>query len=83
MNQTCRQCNTTFEITDQDRKFYQSFDVPAPELCPDCRQLHHSQCINHLSGMVINGIQRRMDKTLILLVLFSSSGTILCKKFLG
>ena len=37
MNQTCRQCNTTFEITDQDRKFYQSFDVPAPELCPDCR----------------------------------------------
>jgi len=43
----CKQCNTGFEITDDDRKFYDSvspifggkkFTIPEPALCPDCRQ---------------------------------------------
>ncbi len=34
----CNQCNTGFEITDEDRKFYKKIDVPEPTFCPDCRQ---------------------------------------------
>ena len=33
----CKQCTTSFEITDSDRQFYQKIDVPEPTLCPDCR----------------------------------------------
>lgn len=47
MQKTCRQCQTQFEITDQDLAFYhkispifngKKFAIPAPTLCPDCRQ---------------------------------------------
>ncbi len=34
----CKQCNTGFEITDEDRKFYEQVGVSAPTFCPDCRQ---------------------------------------------
>lgn len=34
---TCTHCHTDFTITEQDHHFYQSFDVPNPKLCPDCR----------------------------------------------
>ena len=42
----CKQCNTAFEITDSDRKFYnrvspifggKKYLIPEPTLCPDCR----------------------------------------------
>ncbi len=31
-------CQNDFEITEEDRKFYQKINVPEPTLCPDCRQ---------------------------------------------
>ena len=34
----CKQCNTGFEITDEDRKFYKQISVPEPTLCPACRR---------------------------------------------
>ncbi|MDO8649595.1 MAG: hypothetical protein Q7R81_07520 [Candidatus Peregrinibacteria bacterium] len=48
MHQACRQCQTSFEITEDDLAFYEKispvFDgkkqsVPPPTLCPDCRML--------------------------------------------
>jgi hypothetical protein len=45
--QTCRQCQSSFEITDADRAFYkkvgpkignQKFPIPEPTLCPPCRE---------------------------------------------
>ena len=45
--QICAQCSETFEITDQDRAFYQkvaptigekSYPIPEPKHCPNCRQ---------------------------------------------
>ncbi len=47
IQKTCRQCQTQFEITDEDLKFYdkvspvfsgKKYPVPPPTLCPDCRQ---------------------------------------------
>ncbi len=47
MHQTCRQCQSEFEITDADLAFYDKVSpifngkkelIPAPTLCPDCRQ---------------------------------------------
>jgi len=47
MQKICRQCQTNFEITDDDLKFYEkvspiiagkTFNIPAPTFCPDCRQ---------------------------------------------
>lgn len=37
MQQTCKNCSTTFEITDTDQKFYQRMAVSIPTLCPECR----------------------------------------------
>ncbi len=43
----CRQCQTSFPITDKDMEFYdkvspvfnwQKFPIPTPTLCPDCRR---------------------------------------------
>ncbi len=34
---TCVQCKTQFEITDEDRVFYKKIGVPEPTFCPDCR----------------------------------------------
>ncbi|MFA6475158.1 MAG: zinc-ribbon domain containing protein [Patescibacteria group bacterium] len=38
MTKQCQQCSKTFQITDSDQAFYQKIVVPAPTLCPDCRQ---------------------------------------------
>ncbi len=44
---TCRHCNSNFEVTDKDLEFYskvspifdwKKYEIPAPKLCPDCRQ---------------------------------------------
>ncbi len=43
----CKHCSASFDITDKDLEFYQKispifnwekFNIPAPTLCPDCRQ---------------------------------------------
>ena len=52
---TCKTCTTEFQITDSDRKFYNTLDLPEPTLCPDCRMrqrisfrnffnLYHRKC---------------------------------------
>ena len=47
MFKTCKNCNSNFEITDEDLKFYEKVSpefngkkclIPAPTLCSDCRQ---------------------------------------------
>jgi len=44
---TCKQCNSSFKITDKDIEFYKKvspkfngkiFEIPTPTLCQDCRQ---------------------------------------------
>jgi hypothetical protein len=35
---TCTACNTGFEVTDADRAFYKTMDLPDPKMCPPCRQ---------------------------------------------
>ncbi|MBI5621389.1 zinc-ribbon domain containing protein [Candidatus Falkowbacteria bacterium] len=35
---TCKNCTTAFTITEQDKTFYARINVPAPTLCPACRQ---------------------------------------------
>lgn len=37
MKQQCKQCSTTFVVTDQDQAFYTKIQVPAPTFCPNCR----------------------------------------------
>lgn len=37
MNTTCKQCSSAFEITPDDQHFLDTFDMPAPHMCPDCR----------------------------------------------
>ena len=46
-NKTCRQCSTSFDVTDKDLEFYKKVSpvfngekhlIPSPTLCPDCRQ---------------------------------------------
>ncbi len=47
MNKACKNCNQGFEITDDDLKFLEKvspifdgkkYEIPAPTLCPNCRQ---------------------------------------------
>ncbi|MBI2634592.1 hypothetical protein HYW82_02920 [Candidatus Peregrinibacteria bacterium] len=42
----CKKCNRPFEIREADRGFYKRFDVPEPEMCPDCR-LQHKLCFRN------------------------------------
>jgi len=37
MATVCAECGTSFEITEDDRRFLQDFDVPDPKSCPECR----------------------------------------------
>ena len=38
MKQTCRNCQSNFNIFDYDKKFYNKMKVSLPTLCPTCRQ---------------------------------------------
>lgn len=47
MKKSCRQCRNIFKIFDEDRPFLESvapvfegkkYEIPTPEICPDCRQ---------------------------------------------
>ena len=51
----CTQCKSTFQVTEQDKKYYKRIDAPDPDLCPQCRQnrraswrneweLYHRKC---------------------------------------
>ena len=55
MQKNCLQCRASFEIFPEDEKFYEKIAVPAPTLCPSCRQqrrlvfrnersLYHRKC---------------------------------------
>ena len=64
MNKTCRKCQAAYEVTDEDLAFYEKISpvfggkkylIPAPTMCPECRQqrrtsfrnfrsLHHRKC---------------------------------------
>lgn len=35
----CAQCSSSFDITASDKKFYDKVHVPAPTLCPTCREV--------------------------------------------
>ncbi|MBI4975571.1 zinc-ribbon domain containing protein, partial [Candidatus Peregrinibacteria bacterium] len=37
MQNTCKKCAQQFEITEQDKKFYEQVKIKSPTLCPDCR----------------------------------------------
>ena len=37
MQQVCSECSAKFEITNEDQRFLDLFDVPSPKTCPDCR----------------------------------------------
>ena len=42
----CSQCSSSFEITDEDLKFYKKIGVSAPTLCPDDRSRRRMQFRN-------------------------------------
>lgn len=46
MTKTCKYCTQNFEITDEDLKFYDQFQVPTPKGCPNCRLLRRMQELN-------------------------------------
>ncbi len=37
MTATCKQCKVSFSHSSEDQRFYQLFNVPAPQTCPQCR----------------------------------------------
>lgn len=50
-HKTCRQCSSQFEVTDADLEFYKkmsptfdgkTFEIPAPTLCPQCRDIRRA-----------------------------------------
>ncbi|QQR83283.1 zinc-ribbon domain containing protein [Candidatus Peregrinibacteria bacterium] len=54
----CTQCQSPFQVTDSDRKFYDQvspifngvkYVLPEPTLCPDCRQQRRTAHINELN----------------------------------
>lgn len=54
---TCPQCNSIFVVTDDDRVFLKklapvigknTFELPEPTLCPDCRQMRRQAAVNQL-----------------------------------
>ncbi len=55
---TCQQCQTSFSVTDEDRKFLDMLspiiggmkqNLPEPTMCPDCRLQRRMACVNQLS----------------------------------
>jgi hypothetical protein len=63
----CKQCNVGFEVTDEDRKFYEKVSpviddkkhlIPEPKLCPDCRRQRRLVWHN-----MMNLYQRKCDLT--------------------
>ncbi len=58
MQQTCQNCQNTFEITDADLVFYdsvspifagQKYQIPAPTFCPTCRLQRRLAFINQIT----------------------------------
>ncbi|MFA6550611.1 MAG: hypothetical protein WCT36_04640 [Candidatus Gracilibacteria bacterium] len=56
MTKTCKNCVKTFEVTDEDLKFYDAispvfggkkYSIPAPTLCPECRLRNRMIFRNH------------------------------------
>ncbi len=53
---TCSQCQSSFEVREEDRAFYQRMDVQEPTLCSNCRQRRRAMFRNEL-----NFYRRRCD----------------------
>jgi hypothetical protein len=58
MSPSCAHCRQTFEITDDDLKFYdrispvfngKKYSITPPTLCPDCRQQRRAAHLNELN----------------------------------
>ena len=61
MQKTCCQCSATFEVTTDDRKFFEEmspmfagkkYPIPPPDQCPDCRRqqrlsFRNERCLYH------------------------------------
>ncbi len=57
-HQTCRQCQSSFDITEDDLSFLEKVSpviagkkelIPPPTLCPDCRLQRRMACVNQLA----------------------------------
>ncbi len=57
-NKTCKQCSKDFVVEDDDIEFYKkispmfagkTFEIPAPTLCPDCREIRRELIRNERS----------------------------------
>jgi len=46
MNQNCKNCQSNFQIRDEDLKFYEKIDVPSPTWCPSCREMRRMAWAN-------------------------------------
>ncbi|MBI2639204.1 hypothetical protein HYW83_06495 [Candidatus Peregrinibacteria bacterium] len=55
---TCKQCQHSFPIEEEDLKFYEKMEVPEPTMCPRCRQQQRLAFRNE-----INFFHRKCDKT--------------------
>ncbi len=44
----CRDCLQEFEIRKEDQDFYAQLDVPAPQLCPRCREMRRMAWCNEM-----------------------------------
>ncbi|MFH0818981.1 MAG: hypothetical protein V1898_03235 [Patescibacteria group bacterium] len=42
----CKNCQKPFEITSEDKAFYQKINVPKPSHCPDCRRQRRMAWVN-------------------------------------
>ena len=63
MKQSCKACNTSFKVTDDDLKFYdkispvfngKKYDIPAPTHCPECRQQRRLALCNEFNLYPVN-----------------------------
>lgn len=46
MQKSCKNCQKSFQVLDQDREFYKKMEVPEPTQCPDCRHMRRHGMIN-------------------------------------
>lgn len=81
MQKTCRQCQNSFEITDEDLKFYEKISpefngkkylVPPPTFCSDCR-LQRRMSFRNFSNLY----QRKCDLTGKPIISMYAPGTVL------
>lgn len=63
MKRVCKQCGTSFELTDSEVKFYQDKGLELPKRCEDCRKQNKAAQSNHAGAE--NGTSKKSGKTLL------------------